>query len=290
MRSAEEYSEQRLRPYVIRPFERRWCYYSPIQPLWNRPRPSVWAQCWEGNAFFVSRFRTSSDREGIPSYFVTGLLDDHLITPDASCFAIRLRKKGTISKKDIRTQHFAFHPADSTVANLSGTARQYLKEVDVTDPDQDAESAGITWMHALAVTFSALYLSENADGIWQDWPRIPLPKDAKLLLASAELGRAVAALLDSEQQVPGVTAGTLRPELRAMGVLESTVTTPVNLEVTAGWGHAGKGGVTMPDQACPRSASTHRRNATRSKAARPKWACHPRSPSRASGGAHATYT
>ena len=246
LRSAEGYSEDRLRRYEIRPFEKRWCYYSPVRPLWNEPRPSLWSQCWEGNSFFVSRLRTASDDEGTPSYFVTGLSDDHLIAPDASCFPIRLRKKKSPSKKDVKTQHFAFDSVDPLTANLSPRFRDYLKAIDFPDPDSDAELAGVPWMHALAITFSPFYLSENADGVRQDWPRIPFPKDRARLLSSAGLGQTIASLLDSDQQVTGVTTGTIRSELRAMGVVESSASPPPNLNITAGWGHAGKDGVTMP--------------------------------------------
>lgn len=33
----EEYTEDRLKRYTVRPFDVRWCYYSPIRPLWNEP-------------------------------------------------------------------------------------------------------------------------------------------------------------------------------------------------------------------------------------------------------------
>ena len=51
--------------------------------------------------------------------------------------------------------------------------------------------------------------------------------------------------------MPGVTSGKLRPELQAIGVITRVGGGPLNpaagdLAVTAGWGHAGKGGVTMP--------------------------------------------
>ena len=85
----------------------------------------------------------------------------------------------------------------------------------------------------------------------QDWPRIPLPDSRELLLSSAELGRKIAALLDTEEDVPGVTSGTIRPELAVIGVVsvvrgEKLDVEAGDLAVTAGWGHAGKGGVTMP--------------------------------------------
>ncbi len=71
------------------------------------------------------------------------------------------------------------------------------------------------------------------------------------MCASAELGRQIAALLDAEHDVVGVTAGTVRAELRVIAPPVRVGGGPLNpeageLAVTAGWGHAGQGGVTMP--------------------------------------------
>src|ERR1019366_4019094 len=86
--------------------------------------------------------------------------------------------------------------------------------------------------------------------LWQDWPRIPLPASAAALQSSAALGRQVAALLDIEQAVPGVNVSAVRPELRVIGVLTAASgrldPDAGDLDLTAGWGHGGKGGVTMP--------------------------------------------
>ena len=71
------------------------------------------------------------------------------------------------------------------------------------------------------------------------------------LRASAARGRELAALLDPETPVPGVTAGTLRPELAAIAV-PSTATganmTGDDFALTAGWGHLGTGDAVMPGQ------------------------------------------
>lgn len=45
-----------------------------------------------------------------------------------------------------------------------------------------------------------------------------------MLGASVALGRQVAALLDSETPVPGVTGGDIRPELRPIGAIARYVT------------------------------------------------------------------
>jgi hypothetical protein len=63
----------------------------------------------------------------------------------------------------------------------------------------------------------------------------------------------VAALLDAEHAVPGVTSGTIRRELRAIARITRDGGGSLNpaagdLAITAGWGYAGKGGIRMPGQ------------------------------------------
>ena len=82
----------------------------------------------------------------------------------------------------------------------------------------------------------------------QDWPRIPLPDSKEALLASAALGRQIAALLDTETPYVGAVreaASTNRspPSFSQSGM---TLNESEHFAVTAGWGHAGQGGVTMP--------------------------------------------
>jgi hypothetical protein len=136
------------------------------------------------------------------------------------------------------------------MANLSSQARSYLASLKINDPDVDLATASIIWMHALAIGYSPAYLSGNADGIRSDWPRIPLPSTKEALLHSAELGRKIAALLDTEQGVDGVTAGSIGGPFKYIGTVSHVAGKPLDpvedLKVTAGWGHAGKGGVTMP--------------------------------------------
>ncbi|MBN1918781.1 MAG: N-6 DNA methylase [Verrucomicrobia bacterium] len=251
--SAESFSESRLRRYALRPFDSRWCYYTPLRPIWNEPRPAYWGQCWEGNAFFMTRFRSTATPEGMPCYLVDGLSDDHFITPDNACFPFRVRQDASRPRNANDAPDMFGHSEapPETRANLSEASRQYLAVLGFTDPDERVQTAELPWMHALAIGYSPAYLTENADGIRQDWPRIPLPKARERLLKSAELGRRVAALLDTERPVEGVTAGKIAPVLRTIGVPTrvgggSLDPHKGHLDVTAGWGHAGKGGVCMP--------------------------------------------
>ena len=134
-----------------------------------------------------------------------------------------------------------FHHRDEYQPNLSNAATEYLARLDADPPT--------LFHHIVAVLHAPAYRTENAGALKQDWPRIPLPATKERLLTSAELGQQIAALLDTETPLPGVTQGKPRPELAKIALLtvaDSTPLTPTHLKLTAGWGHAGKGGVTMP--------------------------------------------
>ena len=254
--ASEVYDPKNIRRYMARPFDDRWCYYSSTRPLWNECRLELAGQLWEGNLCLISRRRAFAAREGLPMFVTRALGNQHAFLKDAYYLPIRLRglPKRSSPRKNLDDGNGKFdsilHEAapayggsgTKTTANLSPAARAYLAKLGINNPDADANTAALLWMHALAIGYSPAYLSENADGVRQDWPRIPLPNTKAALLASAEIGKQLAALLDSENHVPGVTSGKLRAELKTIAVLSSTA----NLSLTAGWGHAGQGGVTMP--------------------------------------------
>jgi len=242
--AAESFDADRLRRYALRPFETRWCYYTPVRPVWNEPRPTLWRQCFKGNGFVMTRPGGVADPEGVPFSLTRCLGDNDYQRGHAYYFPVRITPAlsgGGNSLFDASKPH----------ANLSKPTRAYLTKLGIKDPDADAKTAGLIWMHALAIGYSPAYLTENADGIRRDWPRIPLPADRKALEASAELGEQVAALLDTEADVAGVTSGKIAPVFRTIGLITKAGGGAIDpagrdLAVTAGWGHAGKDDVTMP--------------------------------------------
>jgi hypothetical protein len=124
--------------------------------------------------------------------------------------------------------------------NLSGAALDYLAGVGAEGEEE------ALFFHALAVLHAPTYAAENAGALRQNWPRVPLPESGEVLRASAGLGRRVAALLDPETPMAGVTSGTPRPELRPVGFVGSEGGGPPDLGLRAGWGHRGKVGAVMP--------------------------------------------
>ena len=114
--------------------------------------------------------------------------------------------------------------------NLSHQATEYLTEIGA-----DAETL---FYHALAVLHAPAYRTQNAGALRQDWPRLPLPASLAALVASAALGREVAALLDVRQPVPGVTHGTIRPELLPLGAIHRRPGAPDD-QLNSAEGHIG---------------------------------------------------
>ncbi|MCX5685096.1 MAG: hypothetical protein NT049_15640 [Planctomycetota bacterium] len=247
-------AEHRFDPAVVvkyphKVFDIRWSYLANLRPLFSEPSPDLLAHRAKGNAFFVTRDSADKTPEGPPFYFSPLVCDYDCISGHARHFPVLLNL--TVKGKGKVTKGQTEFLGAACSANLSPAARAYLAALGIKDPDADAETAGLIWLHALAIGYSPAYLSENADGIRRDWPRVPLPDSRKALEASAELGRQVATLLDTEAPAPGVTDGKVEAFFRTVGVLAKVGGGALDadagdLAVTAGWGHAGKAGVTMP--------------------------------------------
>ena len=113
--------------------------------------------------------------------------------------------------------------------------------------------------HALAVLHDPAYRAANAGALRMEWPRVPLPgwpdgdapEAANALRASAAQGWELAALLDAETPVAGVTVGELRREPAVIAVpstADGRNMAGEDFAVTAGWGHHGTGDAVMPGQ------------------------------------------
>jgi type I restriction-modification system DNA methylase subunit len=247
-----QYDSSKISRYPFKPFDIRLAYLDPdIQPLFSRPSPELLRQRRiQDNAFFITRDTADKSPEGSPFYFSRLICDYDCISGHARHFPLQFIPLGNRNSNNATLFDIGEFQDTTPKANLSDTARAYLSELGITDPDQNIESAVLIWMHALAIGYSPAYLVENADGIRQDFPRIPLPNNRDLLIASATLGRQIAALLDPETPVAGVTSGKLRPELKTVAVVSRVGTGNLDpntdFALKAGWGYAGQNGVTMP--------------------------------------------
>jgi len=210
--------------YAYRPFDIRWLYWESATKLLDEKRSEYFPQVIQENIWIAAAQKQRRDFD--PPAITKRLGSLHLIERGANLFPLYIKP---------------FHHRDEYQPNLSNVAADYLARLDADAPP--------LFHHIVAVLHAPVYRADNAGALKQDWPRVPLPATRERLLASAELGRQIAALLDTETPLPGVTQGKPRPELASIALLavaDSVPVTPEHLKLTAGWGHAGKGGVTMP--------------------------------------------
>jgi hypothetical protein len=215
-------------PFAYRPFDVRWLYWEPETKLLDEKRSDYFPQVFKGNLWLEARQKQPMER--FDRGYTVRCLADNFGNGLSNFFPLYLANNATLLQ---RTE---------PQPNLCADSDKYLATIGSDAPN--------LFHHAVATLHAPSYRIENAGALRQDWPRIPLPATGHALVESAALGREIASLLDSEQVVPGVTASPIRAELRPVGIV-STVSGNLNpdsgdLEITAGWGHGGKGGVTMP--------------------------------------------
>jgi len=224
--------EKNIVRYCYRPFDVRWLYWEPETKLLDEKRTDYFLQVFPGNVWLSAGQRNRKEDFYQPQ-FTTLLADHHIVESNVGMFPLLLRPDpdpSCLFDRDTR---------DHPTLNLTDAAREYLASL------RPATSPAELFYHIIAVLHAPLYRSENAGALRQAWPRVPLPREG--VLVSAELGRQVAALIDPENAVLDVTAGKVRPELRTIAVPSTTLSSvEFDFRISAGWGHAGKGGVTMP--------------------------------------------
>ena len=228
-------------PYAYRPFDARWLYWEADGSLLDRPRSEYRPHMIEGNLWLVSQQKPR--REWSPPQIISpmGCLD--LMDRGATCISAWLRDEGL----GIEGDGIQRRP------NLSGAAQHYLESIGADVED--------LFHHILTVLHDPAYREANAGALRMEWPRIPVPGwpdgdevgAADELARSAARGRKLAALLDSDTDVSGVTTGPLHPEIGVVAVPFTTDGANMagdDFEVTAGWGHGGSGQAVMPGQGC----------------------------------------
>ena len=225
--------------YAYRPFDTRWLYWEADGSLLDRPRPDYRPHVFEGNLWLVLQNKARPDLSS--PLVISHIGDLNQMNSGVYCVPVR-RKDDGIEIGGIGTQR---RP------NISNAAQSYLERLGADLMD--------LFHHVIAVLHDPSYREANADALRAEGPRIPLPGwpdgeavgAAAVLAESAARGRELAALLDPDMPVPGVTLGALRPAIAAIAV--PTATDGRNMigedfAVTAGWGHYGAGDVVMPGQ------------------------------------------
>jgi len=256
LRKRVQFDPRKIIRYPFKVMDLRLAYLdSEIQPLFSRPRPELLKiRDIPNNAYLITRDTADKRPEGPPFYFSSLICDYDCISGHARHFPFWITSGPQKGNKTNRKVESITNVEQSTlsgklklakgarVANLSDSTRAYLNTMGIKNPDADQESAREIWMHVLAVGFSPAYLIENADGIRLGWPRVPLPNSEQALRSSVQLGSQVAALLDPEASISGITSGNIRPELKIIANISrqgggNLDPSAGDLCITVGWGH-----------------------------------------------------
>ncbi len=218
--------------YCYRPFDDRWLYWEPETKLLDEKRTEYFPHVFDGNMWLSAGQRNRKEAFYQPQ-LTTLLADHHLVESNVGMFPLLLGSEGLFSSSS----------KSKTTANVSVALAKYLATKQ-TSPKE-------ALLHAAAVLHSPHYRNENGVALRQNWPRIPLPSSKGMLVASAELGLGVAALLNIETPVASVTSGKVRSELRLLANIAREGGGNLNpdvgdLDLKEGWGHFGKGDAVMP--------------------------------------------
>ena len=232
---------------AYRPFDNRWLYWEADSGLLARPRPDYRPHVFAGNLWLSAAQHLRKGASEPQACFTQHIGQLHLIERSASLFPAWLRGDG------VDTDDVDMDGDIPRRANLSGVAQRYLDRLGASVED--------LFHHVLATLHDPVYREANAGALRMEWPRIPFPGwpdgetagAADAFAQSAARGRELAGLLDPDTPVPGVTQGTLRPELAVVALPATTGGRNMRTEgddfaVTAGWGHHGQGDAVMPGQ------------------------------------------
>ena len=235
---------------TYRPFDTRWLYWERDTKLVEERRAEYRPQVFEGNLWLSAAQHLRQGPMEPQAVFTRIPGSHHLIERGSNMFPAYLCDDELALDTTNGPQR---RP------NLSLAAERYL----------DCLGLGVEdlFHHVLAVLHDPAYREANAGALRMEWPRIPLPgwpdgnQDgaAKELADSAARGRKLAALLDSDTPVPGVTeplpgapsGSALRPEIKTVAVPSTTGGGNMageDFALTAGWGHFGQGEAVMPGQ------------------------------------------
>ena len=224
--------------YAYRPFDNRWLYWEAETKLLREKSPRYPRHVLKGNPWLVTQQKPRREWSAPQVISHIGCLD--LMDRSATCIPAWLHDEGIGNEG-----------AGGHRPNLSATAQRYLDRLGLGVED--------LFHHVLATLHDPAYREANAGALRMEWPRIPLPGwpggrvggAAEELARSAARGRELAALLDPDTPVPGVTRAPLRPEIAAIAVPATTGGRNMageDFALAAGWGHYGQGDAVMPGQ------------------------------------------
>jgi Type ISP C-terminal specificity domain len=216
-----------------RPFDVVWLYWHPDTKLLDEKRAEYMPHVGDGNIWLTAA--PQNRKAYSPPIVATSFAAYHVIERGAKWFPLFLRGGEGL-----------FAGAGWT-PNLGPLAAEWLRATK-RDP--------LDLFHLIvALTHAPAYGRENAEALRLDWPRVPLPRNKKIVDPLVALGAKLSALLDPETPVTH--------DKHSFGVARAVLDGANEIDVRANWGYVDGRGSVMPGQgdARPREASEAERKA-----------------------------
>ena len=195
----------RIVRYAYRPFDVRWLYWDPDEKLLDEKRPEYFEQTIDDELVISAQQKPRGGWQSSQVNSAYGCLD--LIDRGSTNFPRR------------------------TVDGSTGELRQNFVPSMLSWLEKHGLTPDELYGHIIANLHAPSYGVDNAGALRMDWPRIPIAEDAAVLKVSANLGMQVAALLDVEKDVAGVSTGQLSSGLAAIALPKGK-----DFKLTMDWG------------------------------------------------------
>ncbi len=203
-------------PYVVFPFDVRWIYYEREGKFLNESRPDL-GNHLKDNEFLVGAPKARRVSES-RSLVLSQLFDLHLHDWGSVGFPAELNPDegiGGLLNPD---------PADlKRSANLTESVWAALKEAYGKEGDltgQDAKHlCRALFRYSLAIIHAPHYEANHKDSLAQDWPHIPICKDAAGFKEIVALGERITQLLDPQGDAGPVLKDLLSKDVKTLAVV-----------------------------------------------------------------------
>jgi predicted helicase len=161
--------------FNYRPFDRRWCYHEPRYGLLHGTSPGQPHICSDNWGMIVQQ---RSRRGWSPPFLTKNLFCLTLFDMGANWFPLWLYDDAGA----------LFAEETLKCSNLTPAGHEYCNRLGIEALD--------LMHHCFAVQYAPAYVNEYKHALEQGWPRIPLPENRDVLMASAALGAKIVRLLD----------------------------------------------------------------------------------------------
>ncbi|MBY0311381.1 MAG: N-6 DNA methylase [Phycisphaerales bacterium] len=207
-----KYDPKKVVPIAWQPFDTRYMFDEDRLKLVHRRRPEFAENAFPENLFLACTQKPRHEEFPIP--VVTEHIGSYyFFDPYATYFPMRRRHESLMGESIGPGVEERWLERICEAHGVKGRTKDGHGWTDAALSHNDE-----VFFHCIAALAAPAYAQQNHDALRVDWPRVPVPTEAKTLVTSAKLGRLVADLLMPGRAVEGVTSGKIRAALRSLAV------------------------------------------------------------------------